>query len=84
MLKPKVTNATTVVDSEDISIVEIHGAISSSGNCSLSACIVEVYGEAQENYSTPEFDTYIVVLEGTCEIIAQVGHYIKSQYSNSK
>jgi hypothetical protein len=72
LIKPKVTNATTVVDTENLSIVEIHGAVASSGNSSLSACVVEVYGEAQENYSTPEYDTYIVVLEGTCEIIAQV------------
>ena len=72
LIKPKVTNATTVVDTENLSIVEIHGAVVSSGNSSLSACVVEVYGEAQENYSTPEYDTYIVVLEGTCEIIAQV------------
>ena len=72
LIKPKVTNATTVVDTENLSIVEIHGAVASSGNSSLSACVVEVYGEAQENYSTPEYDIYIVVLEGTCEIIAQV------------
>lgn len=71
MLKLKVTTPTTVVDCEALTIVEVHGVVASSGDGRLSACVVEVFQEAQENFATPEFDTHLIVLEGVCEVIVQ-------------
>jgi hypothetical protein len=75
MPKPKVTISTTVVDCEALSIVEVHGVVASSGDGRLSACVVEVFEEAQENFATPEFDTHLIVLQGVCEVIAQVAYF---------
>eukprot|EP00467_Chlorarachnion_reptans_P023844 CAMPEP_0114500224 /NCGR_PEP_ID=MMETSP0109-20121206/7846_1 /TAXON_ID=29199 /ORGANISM="Chlorarachnion reptans, Strain CCCM449" /LENGTH=320 /DNA_ID=CAMNT_0001677863 /DNA_START=65 /DNA_END=1027 /DNA_ORIENTATION=+ len=57
------TRPVNVVDEKDIVIQEFFGRVA-SGDKRLSACVVTVHKASEEAWQTPEFDEYVLVLEG--------------------
>ena len=57
----------SVVDAPDLKITEYFGNVASK-TPALSACICEVHKATQEAYQTPEFDEFVIVLEGIVEL----------------
>ena len=57
-----------VVESHSIKIDEYIGNVAGLKNPNLSACVVRVSEPAEEAWQSPEFDEYVIVLEGTIQI----------------
>eukprot|EP00466_Bigelowiella_natans_P012222 jgi/Bigna1/46826/estExt_Genewise1.C_70161 len=57
----------SVVDAKDITIREFFGRIASR-DARLSACEVSVKKASEEAWQTPQFDEYVMVLEGKVEL----------------
>jgi hypothetical protein len=57
-----------VVDAPGITIAEYFGNVASKDS-KLSACVVTVRKPSEEAYQTPEFDEYVLVLEGEVELL---------------
>jgi hypothetical protein len=66
-----------VVDAPLLTIDEYFGNVASADS-GISACLAEVTGPTEEAYQTPEFDEYVIVLEGSVDIIQETGTDIKT------
>ena len=61
-------NPVDVVSAPDLTITEYFGRVA-SGDAAVSACIATVRKPTQEAPQRPDFDEYVIVLEGTVEIV---------------
>jgi len=65
----RVIDPVAVVDAPSITILEHFGGVATPGRAELSACVVTVRAASEEAYQTPEFDEYVIVLEGEVTIV---------------
>lgn len=64
----QVVNPVTVVDAPDLKIVEYIGRVASS-TAEISACVATVTAACEEAFQAPAFDEYVIVLEGSVDIL---------------
>ena len=64
----KVIKPVDVVTAPDLCISEYIGRVA-SGDASVSACVATVRAATKESPQTPQFDEYVIVLEGECHIL---------------
>lgn len=70
--EPRIVRPEHVVDTPHLRISEYFGCVA-SGSPSMSACVATVHDASEEAYQTPEFDEFVLILEGTVKILTDNG-----------
>lgn len=68
----KIVKPVPVVDAADLTITEYFGNVA-SGTPALSACVAEVRRACAEAFQAPEFDEFVLVLEGEVDLQVSSG-----------
>ena len=63
----RVLKPVPVVDAPDLTISEYFGNVASA-DPRLSVCVAEVRKACEEAFQTPEFDEFVIVLDGSVDL----------------